>query len=59
MSENILKKIIDQKKTKIEKLKLEIDINSLLHAISEKNIFFDFKKKIQTKNSENKIQGEM
>ena len=55
MSENILQKIIDQKKTKIEKLKLEIDINSLLHSISEKNVFFDFKKKIQTKNSENKI----
>ena len=55
MSENILQKIIDKKKTKIEKLKLEIDINSLLHAISEKDVFFDFKKKIQTKNSENKI----
>ena len=55
MSENILQKIIDQKKTKIEKLKLEIDINRLLHAISEKDVFFDFKKKIQTKNSENKI----
>ena len=55
MSENILQKIIDQKKTKIEKLKLEIDINSLLDAISEKDFFFDFKKKIQTKNSENKI----
>ena len=55
MSENILQKIIDQKKTKIEKLKLEIDINSLLDAISEKDFFFDFKKKIQTKNSQNKI----
>ena len=55
MSENILQKIIDQKKTKIEKLKLEIDINRLLHTISEKDVFFDFKKKIQTKNSENKI----
>ena len=55
MSENILQKIIDQKKTKIEKLKLEIDINSLLDATSEKHFFFDFKKKIQTKNSENKI----
>ena len=55
MSENILQKVIDQKKTKIEKLKLKIDINRLLHAISEKEVFFDFKKKIQTKNSENKI----
>ena len=40
MSENILQKIIDQKKTKIEKLKLEIDINRLLHTINEKDIFF-------------------
>ncbi len=55
MSENILQKIIDQKKTKIEKLKLEIDINSLLDTTSEKHLFFDFKKKIQTKNSDNKI----
>ena len=55
MSENILQKIIDKKKTKIEKLKLEIDTNSLLNTISEKDVFFDFKKKIQTKNSENKI----
>ena len=51
MSENILQKIINQKKTKIEKLKLEIDINSLLDKISEKYFFFDFKKKIQRKNS--------
>ena len=55
MSKNILQKIIDQKKIKIEKLKREININSLLHTIDEKDIFFDFKKKIQTKNSENKI----
>ena len=55
MSENILQKIIDQKKTKIEKLKREININSLLHTIYKKDVFFDFKKKIQTNNSENKI----
>ena len=55
MSENILQKIIDKKKTKIDKLKLEIDINSLLNKINEKDVFFDFKKKIQTNNSENKI----
>ena len=55
MSENILQKIIDQKKIKVEKLKLEIDINSLLDTISEKAFFLNFKKKIQTKNSENKI----
>ena len=39
MSENILQKIIDQKKIKVEKLKLEIDINSLLDTISEKAFF--------------------
>ena len=55
MSENILKKIIDQKKIKIEKLKREININSLLQTIYKKDVFFDFKKKIQTNNSENKI----
>ena len=55
MSENILQKIIDQKKTKIEKLKSEIDIKSLIETINEKDVFFDFKKKIQTNNSENKI----
>mgnify|MGYP006236987523 CR=1 FL=1 len=45
MSENILQKIIDQKKIKIEKLKREIDINSLLNTIYKKDVFFDFKKK--------------
>ena len=55
MSENILKKIIDQKKIKIEKLKSEIDIKSLIESINEKDVFFDFKKKIQTNNSKNKI----
>ncbi len=55
MSENILQKIIDQKKIKIEKLKCEIDIDSLIETINEKDVFFDFKKKIQTNNSENKI----
>ena len=55
MSENILQKIIDQKKIKIEKLKSEINIKSLIESINEKNVFFDFKKKIQTNISENKI----
>jgi len=55
MSENILQKITEKKKIKIEKLKLEIDINSLLQTIKEKNVFFDFKKKIKSNNLENKI----
>ena len=36
MSENILQKIIDKKKIKIEKLKHEIDVNRLLHSIKNK-----------------------
>jgi len=55
MSKNILQKIIDQKKIKIEKLKREIDIDTLIETINEKDVFFDFKKKIQTNISENKI----
>ena len=55
MSENILQKITEQKKIKIDKLKFEIDIKSLLDTISEKDVFFDFKKKIQKNNSKNKI----
>ena len=54
MSENILQKITDLKKIKIEKLKFEIDIKSFLDTISEKDIFFDFTKKRQKKNSKNK-----
>ena len=41
MSENILQKIIDQKKIKIEKLKSEIDINRLIESIYEKDFFFN------------------
>ena len=55
MSKNILQKITDQKKIKIEKLKFEIDIKSLLDTISEKDVFLDFKKKIQKNNLENRI----
>ena len=35
MSENILQKIIDQKKIKIEKLKSEINIKSMIESINE------------------------
>ena len=45
MSENILQKIIDQKKIKIEKLKREIDIDSLIETINEKDIFLISRKK--------------
>ena len=40
MPENILKKIIDKKKIKIEKLKNEIDINNLLKEINSNDFFF-------------------
>ena len=55
MSENILKKIIDQKKIRIEKLKHETKINTLLKTIKKQDFYFDFKKKIQKNNSQNKI----
>ena len=55
MSENVLQKIIEQKKIKIQKLKNETDISSLLKNISEQDFFFDFKKKIENNNSQNKI----
>ena len=55
MSENILKKIINKKKIKIEKLMQETEIDILLKTIKKQNFYFDFKKKIQTNNSQNKI----
>ena len=55
MSENILQKIIDKKKIRIEKLKNKTDINYLLETISKQEFYFNFKKKIQTNNLQNKI----
>ena len=55
MSENILEKIINKKKIKIEKLKRVTKINTLLKTINKQDFYFDFKKKIQTNNSQNKI----
>ncbi len=45
MSENILKKIIDNKTLKINSLKKDISIDSLSQKIKENNTFIDFKKK--------------
>ena len=45
MSENILKKIIDNKKTKINNLKKDISIDLLSQKIIENSTFIDFKKK--------------
>ena len=55
MSENILEKIINKKKIKIEKLKRVTKINTLLKTINKQDFYFDFKKKIQTNNLQNKI----
>ena len=48
MSENILKKIIDQKKIKIEKLKSEIDIinEKLASAEEDEKVLLDERKSL-------------
>ena len=45
MSENVLKKIIENKSLKIENLKKKITLESLEKKIYENNTFVDFKKK--------------
>ena len=47
MSENILEKIIQTKKAKIENLKKITDLNALKDVISKNNSFINFKKKIE------------
>jgi len=55
MSEDILKKIIDNKKVKINKLKKEISINYLSERISENKNYFQFKDKILINHDNDKI----
>tara|TARA_Y100000590_G_scaffold102995_1_gene117129 strand:- start:19244 stop:20035 length:792 start_codon:yes stop_codon:yes gene_type:complete len=55
MSENILKKIIDNKLLKINELKKNINIESLKITIDENNTFLDFKKKIINNYNQNKL----
>ncbi len=55
MSENILKKIIDNKTLKINSLKKDISIDSLSQRIKENNNFIDFKKKILNNYNQDKI----
>ena len=55
MSENILKKIIDNKTLKINSLKKDISIESLSQKIKKNNSFIDFKKKILNNYNQNKI----
>ncbi len=55
MSEDILKKIFDKKRNKINNLKKEISLDLLSQKIKENKIFFDFKKEILTNSKRNKI----
>tara|TARA_B100001250_G_C19774564_1_gene778925 strand:+ start:1072 stop:1863 length:792 start_codon:yes stop_codon:yes gene_type:complete len=55
MSDNILKKIIDNKILKIKKLKKNITIDSLIKKINENNTFINFKEKIINNYNKNKI----
>ncbi len=55
MSENILQKIIDIKKTKIENLKKKISIGSLNDKIIKNNTYLKFKDKILNNVNNNKI----
>ncbi len=55
MSENFLKKIIENKTLKINSLKKDISIDSLSQKIKENNTFIDFKKKILNNYNQDKI----
>ena len=55
MSENILKKIFDNKKIKINKLKKDISIDLLSQKIGDYNYFINFKEKIINNHNNNKI----
>ena len=55
MSENILEKIIKNKKKKIDLLKKSLSIESLNIKIDENKSFLNFKKKIENNINENKI----
>ena len=55
MAENILTKIIDKKKQKLEELKKTLSIDSLNKKIDENINYFDFKEKIEKNIKNNKI----
>ena len=55
MPEDILKKILDNKKIKINNLKKEINIDSLAQKIDENKTFIDFKEKIIKNHKNDKI----
>jgi len=55
MSENILRKILDNKKIKINKLKKNISVELLSQKIKDNNSFINFKEKIINNHNNNKI----
>ena len=55
MSENILNKIIENKKNKINKLKKEISIESLSQKINENKTYLQFKEKILRNHNDYKV----
>ena len=55
MSENILNKIIENKKNKINKLKKEISIESLSQKINENKTYLQFKEKILQNHNHDKV----
>jgi len=55
MSENILRKILDNKKIKIHKLKKDISLDLLSQKIEDNNSFINFKEKIINNHNNNKI----
>ena len=55
MSENVLKKIIENKILRINNIKKNINIDILKQKINENNTFKDFKKKILDNYNQSKI----
>ncbi len=55
MAENVLKKIIEKKKEKIENLKKTISLDSLDELINSNRIFINFKEKIENNIKENRF----
>ena len=55
MSENILKKIIENKQRKVEILKKSLSIESLVEKIEINKSFINFKDKIENNEKEDKI----
>ena len=55
MTENILKKIFDNKRTKISNLKKDISLDLLYEKIEENKTFLDFKEKILNNSNQDKI----